>query len=218
MLFMFRRGAVFTLALLWGAIAEARLWQFDITGNDGAPLPNAVMLLPGMVGDPSNTSRVMDQVNRQFLPQVLVIRRGEQVSFPNSDNIRHHVYSFSDAKTFEIKLYSGVPGAPITFDQTGVVVLGCNIHDGMVGYIVVADTVYTGVADAGGHLSVEGPATLDRVRVWHPAMAAGAQPPLELALPSPASDGTYAITLPVHVVSKPERKVTFGERFQSDAR
>lgn len=87
----------------------------------------------------NSTPYVMDQVNKAFSPNVLLVPKGAMVSFPNSDDIRHHVYSFSEAKTFELKLYHGQPKAPLDFPESGIVVLGCNIHDSMVGYVYVYD-------------------------------------------------------------------------------
>ena len=111
--------------------------QFD------QPLADAVVsfVLKGEQarGAMSSTPYLMDQVNKAFLPHVLVVPKGAKVSFPNSDDIRHHVYSFSEAKTFELKLYHGLPKAPLDFSEPGIMVLGCKIHDSMVGYIYVYD-------------------------------------------------------------------------------
>lgn len=109
----------------------------------------------------------LDQVNREFISHVLVIQVGESVIFPNNDKTQHHVYSFSPAKRFEIKLYSGVPSQPVQFDTKGVVVLGCNIHDWMVGYIYVADTPYYAKTDASGRWSIDLPAGDYNLTVWH---------------------------------------------------
>ena len=72
------------------------------------------------------------------------------MTFPNKDNIRHHVYSFSPARPFELKLYSGRPANPVVFDHAGLVTLGCNIHDVMLGYVLVVDTPYHAVSQADG--------------------------------------------------------------------
>ena len=85
---------------------------------------------------------VVDQVDKQFVPKVQAVLVGTPVTFPNNDNVRHQVYSFSPAKRFELPLYAGVPAQPIVFDKPGVVVLGCNIHDWMVGYIYVSESPY----------------------------------------------------------------------------
>ncbi|MEQ1529812.1 MAG: methylamine utilization protein [Methylococcales bacterium] len=113
-------------------------------------------------------SMVLDQKSREFIPHVLAIKVGTPVFFPNSDDIRHHVYSFSPAKRFEIKLYSGTPKKPVVFDQPGVVVVGCNIHDWMLGYIVVTDSPYVTKTDDQGNWSLELPDGRYQLSLWHP--------------------------------------------------
>ncbi len=92
----------------------------------------------------------VDQVDREFVPHVKAVQVGTDVMFPNKDNIRHHVYSFSPAKTFELPLYRGTPANPVKFDRAGVVVLGCNIHDWMLGYVFVLETPYFNTTGADG--------------------------------------------------------------------
>ena len=100
---------------------------------------------------PATAARAtIDQVNKEFVPRVSVVRAASQISFPNSDNIRHSIYSFSPAKTFTTKLYSGREAAPVSFDKTGVVVLGCNIHDKMVAWVVIVDTPWFARSGADG--------------------------------------------------------------------
>ena len=147
--------------------------QFLVVDAAGQPVANAVLMAAAPAPEPQVQPQIMDQVNKTFVPHVLTVSRGQAVEFPNSDDIRHHVYSFSEAKPFEIKLYKGKPGAPVMFDQSGIVVLGCNIHDAMVGYIVVSDTAWaqTG-ADGKASLPVTEQATM--VRVWHPRLSVNA--------------------------------------------
>ena len=120
---------------------------------------------------------IMDQRYSQFAPGVLVITAGSLVVFPNSDNIRHQVYSFSPAKTFDLPLYAGTPAAPVRFDKAGIVPIGCNIHDWMIGYIVVLDTPYFAKTDANGHAALVLPPGQYRLRTWHPRLAG--EPPEE---------------------------------------
>ncbi|MDE3009260.1 MAG: methylamine utilization protein [Pseudomonadota bacterium] len=119
---------------------------------DASGLPGVIYLLAagGHAVAHGASGAVIDQVNRQFVPQVSVIETGAAVTFPNKDNIRHHVYSFSPAKPFELKLYSGRPANPVVFDHAGLVTLGCNIHDVMLGYVLVVDTPYHTVSQADG--------------------------------------------------------------------
>lgn len=112
----------------------------------------------------------IDQVDKEFVPYVSAVRVGTRIAFPNRDQIRHHVYSFSDAKTFEIPLYKGVPAAPVLFDKPGVVALGCNIHDWMRAYVFVAETPHFAVTDASGSARLALPSGRYAVEVWHPAL------------------------------------------------
>ena len=115
---------------------------------------------------------VVDQVDKEFVPKVVAILVGTSVMFPNHDNVRHHVYSFSPAKRFELPLYAGVPAKPVVFDTPGVVVLGCNIHDWMVGYVYVSESPFfakTG-KDGTAVLTDLTPGSY-AVRVWHPQVA-----------------------------------------------
>lgn len=116
----------------------------------------------------SNETEIMDQVNTQFLPHILVIQKGTQVRFPNSDSIKHHVYSFSQAKTFELQLYKELQTDPLLFSNLGVIELGCNIHDWMLGYIFVVDTPYFGKTDVHGKLTIDLPEGEYQLEVWHP--------------------------------------------------
>ena len=101
---------------------------------------------------------VMDQVNKEFVPHVLPVAVGTEVSFPNHDQIHHHVYSFSRTKTFEIPLYKGEAAPPVRFDQVGAVKLGCNIHDWMSGVILVVPTPYFAMTDEQRRLRAARPA------------------------------------------------------------
>jgi plastocyanin len=147
----------------------------QVLGVDKKPLANIVVFL-----EPENKSTMsqyvlsektiatMDQVNRQFRPHILVVNKNTQIDFPNSDKIKHHVYSFSPAKTFEIKLYSDKPSAPRLFDQVGEVTLGCNIHDWMLGYVYVVDTPWFGTTDVEGNIHFEIPEGKYTLKTWHP--------------------------------------------------
>ena len=137
----------------------------------------------------------MAQNHKQFVPQVLIVPVGSEVSFPNRDTVRHHVYSFSPAKKFELKLYAGTPAQPVRFEQSGVVVLGCNIHDQMVGWVLVLDTPYYAQTSANGQVALSAvPAGHYRLRTWHARLPAGAPVP-EQALEVSASGATALVRL-----------------------
>ena len=110
----------------------------------------------------------------------------------NSDRVRHQVYSFSVPKTFTLKLYAGSPETPILFDKPGLVVLGCNIHDNMLGFVGIVDTPYFAKSPSSGSSSFNLPTGRYRLRVWHPRLAV-AMPPKEIAVT------TAPLTIPVEL-------------------
>lgn len=171
--------AVFACSGAWGC-AQAAAVTASIVDGAGVPVPDAVVALLPEASLPASTlakPRVaMDQVKKQFVPHVLGIEVGTTLYFPNSDNIRHQVYSFSEAKRFELKLYSGKLAAPVVFDQPGVVVLGCNIHDWMSAYVYVVPTPFFAMTDNAGRAVIKAPAGSYTVNIWHPRYAHGTQP------------------------------------------
>jgi plastocyanin len=115
---------------------------------------------------------VMDQRDRAFVPRVLAVAVGTSVEFPNNDSVSHQVYSFSAAKRFQLPLYKGARHPPVTFDREGLVVLGCNIHDEMAGYIYVTAAPFFGTTDPAGTLRLPNlPAGEYRVTLWSPLIA-----------------------------------------------
>jgi plastocyanin len=145
-----------------------------VTGS-GAPAADAVVSLhsPAAVAATRAGRATIDQRASQFVPRVTVVTVGTPVVFPNSDNVRHQVYSFSPAKRFELPLYAGKPAAPVVFATPGVVELGCNIHDWMLAYVVVLDTPYHAITDARGQGRIDAPAGTYTLRVWHPSLKGG---------------------------------------------
>lgn len=141
---------------------------------DGQPIAEAVVVAVPHGAKPAiePTTVIVNQVDKEFVEYIQPVVVGSSVSFPNKDNIRHHVYSFSPAKVFELPLYSGTPANPVVFDKPGVVVIGCNIHDWMLGFIYVAETPYFGKTSSEGSLQLSHlPPGEYTVRIWHPRMA-----------------------------------------------
>jgi len=136
--------------------ANAAQLQLDLKSPDGRPVPDAVvsfMPAAGVAGPVKlDTPREMAQEHITFVPHVLLVPVGAVVSFPNRDRVRHHVYSFSAAKRFELKLYGQEQSRTVVFDKPGVVALGCNIHDKMSAYVVVVDTSFAAQSDQGGRV------------------------------------------------------------------
>lgn len=176
--------------------AHAGTVQVDVSDAEGRPLADAVVFLESpearkLLKPMADVEMV--QEGRQFVPSVLVVPTGTAVMFPNRDKVRHHVYSFSPAKKFELKLYAGTPSNPVLFDQQGVVTLGCNIHDRMVGWVVVVDTPFFGRSAGGsGRLQIENvPPGRYTLRTWHTRLPVGAAAQ-EQALVVPATGASQA--------------------------
>src|SRR5450830_2085936 len=141
----FFRPVALTILLCIGANNAAfSSTLISITDNSGQKLEDAVVYAEPEFTLPSNKPEpaVIEQKNRQFIPLVTVVQVGSLISFPNNDNVKHQAYSFSPAKTFELKLYSGKPTAPLLFDKAGTVTVGCNIHDQMLAFIHVVNTPF----------------------------------------------------------------------------
>jgi plastocyanin len=151
--------------------APAATLVISVQTPDGHVLPGAVVTarpVDAPVRHAPPVHAVMDQVNRAFEPDLLVLPVGSSVEFPNSDAVSHQIYSFSSAKRFQLPLYRGKPYPPVRFEQSGVVTLGCNIHDEMVAYLVLTDAPYFGRTDAKGAWSAELPRGRYQLSIWHP--------------------------------------------------
>jgi plastocyanin len=163
--------------LVAAGLAQAQTAEIGATVTDqqGRPVADAVLVAVPVDGNMRSVPRAregsVDQVDKEFSPRVTVVQLGASVSFPNHDDVRHQVYSFSPAKRFELPLYAGVPAQPIVFDKPGVVVLGCNIHDWMVGYIYVSESPFFAKTGKDGKaVLAELPPHAYVVRVWHPQL------------------------------------------------
>lgn len=185
------KGVAGAVGLLMPAVAMAAQLNLEILGPDGRALPHAAVALrsESSAAEPSRTGAahaVMDQREREFNPYVLTVATDTLVSFPNSDDIRHHVYSFSPAKRFELRLYHGTTAEPVLFDRAGTVTLGCNIHDAMIAFIYVVDSDWHGVTDREGQLQWENlPAGTYELQIQHPRLS---QPKTQtLTLPASGS-------------------------------
>ena len=149
----------------------------DVRGPDGAPMADAVVTIQTARRPPAPIRfawpTTMQQHNISFDPHVLIVPVGSTVGFPNLDKVRHHVYSFSKVKKFDLKLYGRDETRSVVFDKAGIVALGCNIHDSMSGFIIVVDTPYAMKTDGNGRVVITNvPAGAATVRVWHPSIRA----------------------------------------------
>jgi plastocyanin len=176
-MFMRTRLRALLLSLLaLPILAKAATLEALVQTPAGKPLADAAVVLEPLAGAPAPRTRAhaathvsIEQRGAEFIPYVTVVQTGAAVDFPNNDTVRHHVYSFSQPKRFEIKLYAGKPGQPITFDKPGEVVIGCNIHDWMEAYVLVVETPYFAKTGPDGQVRIANlPAGRYRLQLWHP--------------------------------------------------
>lgn len=169
-----RKAVALAWALVAALHAEAAGLAVRVSDDKGGPLEDAVVWLVGKAPASQRPRRegAIEQVNKMFIPTVTVVQVGTAVRFPNKDEVRHHVYSFSPPKRFEIKLYIGTPADPVVFDKPGEVVLGCNIHDHMIAYVYVVDSPWFAKAGPDGVARLEDvPAGDYELHSWHYAQA-----------------------------------------------
>ncbi len=196
------RAAAGLLAAVAACAASAANVTIEVADAEGKLLPDAAALLEPVGAKPTVKPLADVQISqdkRQFTPRVTIVTIGTPVAFPNFDTVRHHVYSFSPAKTFELKLYAGVPNTPVVFDKPGIAVLGCNIHDHMAAWVVVADTPWFARSADDGRARIDNvPPGNYRLRVWHPALGANVEPATSM-LTVGVTDLARAVRLPVSV-------------------
>jgi plastocyanin len=172
---MILRACVFWCAFAASAVAADL--RVQVVGGGNRPVRDAVVTVH-MAQRPAGPIRFswpmrIAQRDMQFEPFVLIAPAGASVAFPNLDDVRHQVYSFSQAGPFELRLYGNDETRSVTFRNVGVISLGCNIHDNMSAFIYVVDTPFAVKTGADGVAMLQdvptGAATL---RVWHPYLRA----------------------------------------------
>lgn len=176
------RLAVAVSLFLWScAAAQAADVSVQVRTADGEPVANAVVTItPAAKTTPAPAKFSwplrIGQRELTFDPFVLIVPTGAQVAFPNFDTVRHHVYSFSPAKKFEIQLYGHDETRAVAFPTAGIVALGCNIHDNMRAFVYVTDTPYAAKTDADGNATIASvPAGAATAEIWHPHASATGQ-------------------------------------------
>lgn len=182
-----------------GAASATGSVRVEIKDSKGAPVADAVASLvpidrtPRLV--PPAQPVIITQQQEEFHPYVTPLVVGTRVSFPNRDKVQHHVYSLSKVKPFDFPLYRGEPKELVTFDQPGVVALGCNIHDWMSAYVVVLATPHFAKSGADGLAPLTGlPAGNYRLDVWHPRLSTTVKRDVTVDTSNPATQ-IIAITL-----------------------
>ena len=206
-----RPAVAFVMVLLWfSTAARAGDVNVDVHTDDGHPVADAVVtIVPASeIGAAAKFSWPMKVVQHKlaFDPFVLIVPVGAQVAFPNFDSVSHHVFSFSPAKKFEIELYGRDETRSVAFPTSGIVALGCNIHDNMSAFIYVTDHPFAAKTDAEGKATVTGvPAGTATADIWHPRSTAPGQRVAQSLVVSP---GTTTLTRELEL--RAQRRVRHG--------
>ncbi|WP_322012014.1 methylamine utilization protein [Paraburkholderia sp. J12] len=162
-----RLGAALVIALCGNHVLA---FEVHVRDQNGAPVEDAVVYAVPTDGRLPHTRPVpamITQQNKMFMPLVTVVQKGASVDFPNHDDLAHDVYSFSEPQRFELKLYRGATH-PLVFDKPGLEVIGCNIHDTMIAYLLVVDTPYFAKTDREGNAVLPDlPRGSYRLLAWH---------------------------------------------------
>ncbi len=212
--------AICTVMIDLVRLTQAAAGPVDVVVRDSNRKPIAETVVYASSGSAAGApapglKAVVDQQDKEFVPRVKPIQTGTAVMFPNRDDIRHHVYSFSPAKKFELPLYKGTPAAPVKFDRPGVVVLGCNIHDWMIGYVFVLDTPYFGTTGADGRVQLTLPPGTYDVRVWHPSLRDERDAPSQRVSVGAATSEPLEFTLALKPEWRPRRAPSArGDRYR----
>lgn len=155
--------------------------QIAVSGPAGKALEGAAVWAEPAEGfnpkRPPSTDIELGQRNKAFERKVSIVEAGRFLSLPNHDVVRHHVYSFSKAKTFDVKLYAnGETPAPVELSVPGLVVLGCNIHDSMLAYVWVVPTPWHAISGSAGTVDLDLPQGRWIIKAWHPSMGERSAP------------------------------------------
>lgn len=141
-----------------------------VKSSDGK-LPEVVIFIEKIEGakfNPPIKPVVLDQKDMTFIPHILPILVGSTVEFPNSDVIRHSVFSPSNLKKFDFGTYSSGTKKTLVFDKVGVIPLLCHVHPEMSAFIIVLETPYFSVSDQNGNYMIANlPAGKYKIKTWH---------------------------------------------------
>jgi plastocyanin len=114
------------------------------------------------------TTRKISQKNAVFTPHVLPVLVGTTVEWPNHDSIFHNVFSYSEAKQFDLGLYQNPDVKSVTFDKPGRVDVFCSIHSAMNCIVLVLENPCFCATDAKGSYMISNvPPGTYKLKAWH---------------------------------------------------
>jgi plastocyanin len=162
--------------LLWFMTAAAACagdisGQVTILNREGTPLArfdHAVVFIEGIETAPPAEPAFMDQRNKEFVPRLLPVVKGQEIRFSNSDPIQHNVFSTHDLEPFDLGLYPQGEFKSVRLNSLRRHKVYCNLHKNMVADLFVVPNRFFSVTDEVGHYRIQGVPEGDYVlRVWH---------------------------------------------------
>lgn len=155
---LFLGGFIFSVSNAFSQSSQLGSISGEITHPIMRRYMGAVFIgeIDGIQFNADENQPVMDQVNLRFTPHVLPVLQGSTVQFPNSDEIRHHVYtSTSSVCQFELGVYEAGIVKEQKCDTPGLITLLCNVHAEMKGFIIVSPTPHFSTTDRNGSFRIE---------------------------------------------------------------
>ncbi len=119
---------------------------------------------------PPPDSVVMDQKNLMFIPNVLPILAGTKVTFLNSDNVLHNVFTPSQcAGSFDLGTWPKGQSRSYVFTKPDCFsLILCNVHPQMQAWIVVLQNPYFTMVNKAGSFEIRDiPAGRYVLEAWH---------------------------------------------------
>ena len=197
-----------SLSILTLNTAHLNAAEFTILDASNNTVSDAVIEVTSATTHSTSTamqnapSAEMGQKDKQFSPRMIAVRQGTTVSLPNYDDIKHHIFSFSPANTFEKSLPKGSQDATLSFNSAGIVELGCNVHDWMMGYVYVAASPLFAISGESGQVTISNtPKGQLHVKVWHELLG-NDDSSIYTTRINPDSNGKYIINLPVDIAEQ----------------
>ena len=143
-----------------------------VLDQKSTPVANSyIELYTPSLPPPTPQEAVIDQVDKEFVPLYSAVPIGSTVSFPNSDNIQHQIYSFSKIKPFDLPLYEGSHTEKITFTKAGILQMGCNIHDWMLSFLYIYESPLFAQSNQQGLVTfTDLPIGEYELRIWSPLL------------------------------------------------
>lgn len=169
-------SAAFAAGLVWFSIAAAARageisGQVTVLNREGNPLvrfDNTVVFIEGIETPPPSEPALMDQRNKEFVPRLLPVIKGQEIRFLNSDQVQHNVFSSHEQEPFDLGLYPTGESRSVRLNSLRRHKVYCSLHKNMVADLFVLPNRFFSVTDEAGRYRIQGlPEGEHVLRAWH---------------------------------------------------